>query len=137
MRNLNNRPIKLLLVEDEETILNALNSYFIMLGYEVDCAKDRTIARLLIENNSYAIALIDMCLTNSYEMEGLDIIKFIKKVSPLTKIVAMSGNQNAERILVAQELGIHLFLNKPQRLFTIAHHIKLLLETNHSRSINI
>jgi CheY-like chemotaxis protein len=53
---------RLLFVDDEETILFAVQDYFEPQGYEVDAVSDAERAQALLNTHAYAVAVIDLSL---------------------------------------------------------------------------
>ncbi|NJM53782.1 MAG: response regulator [Blastocatellia bacterium] len=81
----------ILIVEDEQTISFAMKSYLSILGFEVDCARELEEAEALLSNLDYSVVVADLRLTGVGSEEGLEIINFVRRNCPKTKIVLFDG----------------------------------------------
>src|ERR1044072_762167 len=82
---------KLLVVDDEESILFAMKEYFALHGCDVDCARELEEAAALIEHRQYAAVIADLRLTGSYCTEGLQIISEVRQRRPATRLVLLTA----------------------------------------------
>jgi DNA-binding response OmpR family regulator len=111
---------RILIVDDERTILFAIRSYFNRFGYEVDCARELEEAEALLAHRRYDIVIADLRLTGSSGREGLDVIRFLRERSPQSPIVLLTAYGSPEIELEAAELGANAFLQKPKPLSELA-----------------
>jgi DNA-binding response OmpR family regulator len=111
---------RILVVDDERTILFAIRSYFNRYGYEVDCARELEEAEALLSHRQYDIVIADLRLTGSSGREGLDVVRFIRERCPGSPIVMMTAYGTPEIELEAVELGARAFLQKPKPLAELA-----------------
>ena len=113
---------RILVVDDEKSILFALEKYFEQQGFAVDTAADASAARELIERVPYALAIIDIHLSGRTDRaEGLDIAELLRKSSPDTAVIMMTALGTPETERRAAEIGAHSFLRKPARLAHLAN----------------
>jgi len=68
---------RLLLIDDEETILFALARYFRRIGYTVDTARELEEAEALATYTDYSVVIADLSLTDS-GYEGLEILRYLR-----------------------------------------------------------
>ena len=102
---------RILIVDDEKDMCEVLAQYFSSDGHEVDCAYDALDALEKSKTKKYHYALVDLVMPGP--MNGIDVIRQIKKDSPGTKIIAYSGFSDldiADRVVSA---GANFFLTKP------------------------
>ena len=118
---------RLLVVDDEEAILLAISDYFVVQGFEVDCARDAVGAMRLLDQGTYDGVIVDLRLSGSDSAEGLEIIERVRDRSPMTKtiIITAYGSWEAERD--ARRREVDLFLHKPVRLPEIARLVTSLI----------
>ncbi len=111
---------RLLIADDEETILFAMREYFETLGYEVDCASRVHEARALLATHSYAVVIADLRLTPSEPAAGLDLVGSIKERHPTTRTIILTAYGSPRVEALARQLGVDAFLHKTQRLKDVA-----------------
>jgi len=100
----------ILVVDDEASILTMTSQTLQAFGYRVLTAKDgsEAVATYAQHRNDIAVVLTDMMMPI---MDGLAMMKILKKINPAVKIVGSSGLHANSR--VAKEGGINHFLPKP------------------------
>ena len=80
--------MRLLVVDDEPSVVIILSLSLKEFGYEVDGAHDGIEAVERLQNSSYDVAIIDAIMPN---MNGSEVCKFIKLHNPGTYIIGISG----------------------------------------------
>lgn len=112
---------RILVVDDEKSILFAIQKYFAQQGFVVDTAADTTTAAELIAKTTYALAIIDVHLSGRTDyLEGLEIASKLRIISPKTAVIVMTALGTPETERRAVEAGAHSFLRKPARLSHVA-----------------
>jgi DNA-binding response OmpR family regulator len=112
---------RILLVDDEKSIVFAVRQYFLKQGYVVDCAGTSEQALELLASEHYAVAIVDVELRGSRDSaDGLNLAQFIRSHAPATAIIILSALETPETVSRAKEAGVHSFLHKPTRLAKIA-----------------
>jgi len=111
---------RMLVVDDEESILLAIREYFVPLRYEVDCAQELEEAEALLSHIRYGLLIADLRLTGIHGNEGLELIRFVRERSPWTRIVVLTGYGSPEMESEAIERGVDAFLQKPVPLAALA-----------------
>jgi DNA-binding response OmpR family regulator len=106
---------RMLVVDDEDSILFAMRDYFAHLGYEVDAAHDASEAEtLLATHDAYAVAVIDLSLKGAgQDTLGLDLVTVVRAGHPTTTVVVLFtafGTHEIER--EARRRGA-VFMQKP------------------------
>lgn len=100
---------KILIVEDEKSLSNALKKALITQGYTVDVASDGQIAVQKIQNSTYDLILLDMYLP---KVEGLEFLKQKNKLENSTPTIVLSNINEGEEMAMARELGAERYLIK-------------------------
>jgi two-component system response regulator (stage 0 sporulation protein F) len=118
---------RLLIVDDEEPILIAMQEYFRTFGYEVDCARELEEAEALLTKFSYAVVVADLRLTGIYGVEGLELVGYIRQRCPYTRMILLTAYGTPEIEKEARRLGVDAFLYKPKPLPEIAQIVFALL----------
>ncbi|HEX9163811.1 MAG TPA: response regulator [Thermoanaerobaculia bacterium] len=112
---------RILLVDDEKSILFALRQYFLQQGYVVDSAMTSEQALELLAAEHYAVAIVDVELRGSRDSsDGINLAYFIRRHAPATAIIILTALETSETAQRAREAGVHSFLQKPAPLSQIA-----------------
>jgi len=110
---------RLLLIDDEETILFALERYFRRIGYQVDCARELEEAEALATHTEYTLVIADLSLSDS-GTEGLEIIRYLRSTSPKANVLLLTANGSPAVEREAYRRGVTAMLHKPQPLAELA-----------------
>jgi CheY-like chemotaxis protein len=102
---------RLLIVDDEENVRNALQRWFELAGYEVELAEDGVIAVEKATESEYDAITMDLQMPR---MNGTEAIKHIKKARPNVPIIILTGYHAQPQLVV--ESGAVKVLAKPVSL---------------------
>ena len=119
---------KLLIIDNEETILFALEKYFQHDGYRVQCARELEEAEALASCGDYDAVIIDLSLGGNGSTEGLEIIRYIRLHCPAARLILLTANATPQIEAEAKRRGAHALLRKPRPLAEIARVVSQLLE---------
>ena len=107
---------KILIVDDEESILNQLR-WGLAGEYEVITAASADEARRAMRDEKPAIVTLDVTLgPPSAGPEGLDLLDEIVERHPLTKVIMVTGNDRRENAIAAIQRGAVDWYAKPIEL---------------------
>jgi signal transduction histidine kinase/ActR/RegA family two-component response regulator len=120
-----------LVVDDSETNLLFLVSMLEQLGCKVDFAMDGQQALALIKQNNYDLALIDI---NMPIMNGLELVKLIRRVKVKSKLIAVSAYADSDKINQALNAGFDSYLTKPIEEYQLVELIETSLRSRHSKT---
>jgi DNA-binding NtrC family response regulator len=120
-------PPRILVVDDQEAILFALQDYLTAQGYEVDCARDVPEANSLTTRASYSAIIADLRLSGPGGMEGIEILQFVKERSPSTATVLLTAYRSPTVDAEAQRCKVDAILDKPIPLDALARAVAGLL----------
>lgn len=107
-------------MDDERSILFALKDYFLLHGYQVDCAEEMEEAQALLANVQYSLAIVDMRLTGFGGAEGLEVLSFLKERCPWTRVMIWTGSDAAAIEKEVRRRGVDCYLHKPMPLAEVA-----------------
>lgn len=111
---------RLLIVDDEESILFAMSDYLTARGYEVDCAQNLKEAQALLSRTRYAGVIADLRLSASDGVEGIDIIRFVRERHRSTRTIILTAYGSPQIEQEARRQGVDAFLHKPMPLPEVA-----------------
>jgi DNA-binding response OmpR family regulator len=120
---------RLLIADDEESILFAMKEYFEILGYEVDCAQRASDAQALVETRDYAAVIADLRLTPAEPTGGLELVGTVKRLQPRARTIILTAYGSPRIEDLARGLGVDAFLHKAQRLKEVAAVLRWLLDS--------
>ena len=118
---------RMLIVDDEESILFALSDFFGTQGFEVDCARELEEAEALLGKHHYTVAIADLRLTGINGTEGLELISYVREKSPGTKVLLLTAYGSQEIQAEATRRGVDAFLQKPKPLAEVANVVSSML----------
>ena len=103
---------RILVVDDDEMVLMALNELLKPEGYEVQTVSSGFDALKLLDENSYDLLMLDLIMP---EMDGYELCRRIRqkdkyKETPVVFLTAKSRDEDRAKGL---EAGANLFLSKP------------------------
>ncbi len=104
---------KLIIVDDEKSIRDALRDILEYEGYEVDEAKDGEEGLDMIIKSSYDVALCDIKMP---KMDGLELLLKAGEAGRGTQFVMVSAFGNVENAVEATKRGAFDFITKPPDL---------------------
>jgi two-component system nitrogen regulation response regulator NtrX len=104
---------KILVIDDEKTIRDALRDILEYEGYEVDEAKDGQEGLDMVLANSYDVALCDIKMP---KMDGLNVLLKAKEEGVIAQFVMVSAFGNVENAVEATKRGAFDFITKPPDL---------------------
>ena len=101
---------KILIIEDEESILMALEDDLRIEGYQVSSAKDGLKGFNMAKEQGYDLIILDIMLP---EMNGFEICKQLRQTGITTPILILSAKcQEVDKVL-GLELGADDYVTKP------------------------
>nr|MBF0222306.1 response regulator [Desulfobulbaceae bacterium] len=101
---------RLLIVEDELDLLDNMHIYLESFGYEISTATDGLNALEQIHNSIFDIVITDIKMPN---MDGLQLLKHIKKKCPQTDVVISTGFTGEYSYMDVINAGAIDYITKP------------------------
>jgi YesN/AraC family two-component response regulator len=63
-----------------------------------------------VVNYNFDVVILDVSMP---EMDGIDVLREIKKIKPLTEVIMLTGHATVETAIEGMKLGAHDYLVKP------------------------
>lgn len=116
--------MKLLIVEDEQDIRNAIKRGLIKKGYAVDTAEDGADALELNFINDYDLIVLDLNLPG---IDGLDVLRKIRQQNKTKRILILSARSDVSDRIAGLDFGANDYLTKPFHFDELEARIRSLL----------
>ncbi|NRN65956.1 Alkaline phosphatase synthesis transcriptional regulatory protein PhoP [Kibdelosporangium sp. 4NS15] len=104
---------RLLLVEDDRTIGEALESSLRLHGYEVSWSRAGAVALHEAQRSTFDLVLLDLGLP---DLDGVEVCRRLRSVQPQAVLVIVTARQDEMDVVVGLEAGADDYLVKPVRL---------------------
>jgi DNA-binding NtrC family response regulator len=105
--------LRVLFVDDERSLQEFMRSELPRLGHEVTVCPDGRAALKALEKGTFDAAILDLRMPG---MNGIEVLEHLKKVSPDTEAVMMTGHASMETAVEAMRLGAADYITKPCKL---------------------
>jgi two-component system response regulator RegX3 len=115
--------VNILLVEDEESFVDALTIGLDREGFDVAVARDGQQAVALFAKETFDIVLLDLMLP---KMSGLDVCRQIRASSEVPIIIVSAKGEEVDMVLML-EIGADDYVTKPYRLRELVARIRAVL----------
>ncbi len=100
----------IMIVDDEPSILQSLKGILADDGFEVSTASNGYEALKRIEQEAPDLVLLDVWMPG---LDGIETLQEIKKISPVTQVVIITGHGTIETAVNATKLGAFDLIEKP------------------------
>jgi CheY-like chemotaxis protein len=118
---------KILLVDDDETILDTIGEFLSTWGYKVTVAKSGELAIQEYKANKYDVIIIDLTMPTG--LNGIETLQIIRQViDPDVKAIISSGYSNDPVTLNYEKYGFKDSLIKPYRIDELVNKINQMLQ---------
>ncbi len=101
---------RLLIVDDDLSILKVLKMRLESEGYQVDAASEIEAAKDLAAKNGYELAIFDLKFSGG---NGIDLMKSIRTVDPDLPVIILTAYGTIESAVEAMKEGAYIYLTKP------------------------
>ena len=122
-KNKEEKKIHLLVVEDEESFIDALEIGLDREGFKVTIARDGQEALDKFETGKFDAILLDLMLP---KVSGLDVCRTIRAKSDIPIIIVSAKSEEVDMVLML-ELGADDYVTKPYRLRELVARIRAVL----------
>jgi DNA-binding NtrC family response regulator len=104
------QPVRILLVEDEQTIAVTLTDDLEGAGYDVKHVADGKLAIAELGHTSYDVVITDVRLPGA---DGMQVLQAAKRARPDTEVLVMTAFATVEHAVEAMRLGADDYIPKP------------------------
>jgi len=114
-------PSKILLVDDEKEFVHTLSERLTARNLESTVAYDGEQALSMVENDAPEVMVLDLKMPG---IDGLEVLRRVKKQSPATEVIILTGHGSEAEEALAEELGAFAYLHKPVDIEVLARTMK-------------
>lgn len=125
----------ILIVDDERDIRELISDILEDEGYSTRLAGTSDEAMQQVTSEQPALMILDIWLKDS-NMDGIDILKVVKRDYPDVPVVIISGHGNVEIAVAAIKQGAYDFIEKPFNIDQLMVVIRRAMETSRLRHEN-
>ncbi|WP_223425811.1 nitrogen assimilation response regulator NtrX [Tateyamaria pelophila] len=125
----------ILIVDDERDIRELISDILEDEGYATRLAGNSDDAMAAVNAEPPALMILDIWLKDS-RMDGIDILKAVKRDNPDVPVVIISGHGNIEIAVAAIKQGAYDFIEKPFNIDQLLVVIRRAMETSRLRREN-
>ena len=116
--------MRILVVEDEKDLAQALVNGLTRFGYSVDTAADGEVALNMAEINSYDLILLDLSLP---KVDGIEVCRRLRALGIATGIVMLTARSGVDDRIVGLDSGADDYLVKPFHFSELLARIRAVL----------
>ena len=116
---------RLLLVDDEPSILNVLSSLLKGQGHECVPVKSGDVARDLMRNEQFDLMISDIRMS---PIDGLELLKLAKSLRPNMAVIMLTAYGSVETAVTAMKEGAFDYVTKPFKVDELLITVKRALE---------
>lgn len=107
------KKLSILVVDDEQRLVDEIGEFLKSKNFRVLSANHPVKALELVKNQPPDIAILDIRMPG---MSGLDLLQEIKKITPVTEVIMISGHGDMNTVIDAMRKGAVDYFAKPFRL---------------------
>ena len=123
---MNEKKIKLLLVDDEINFLQPIAERLTLKGFDVIVTSNGKEAIASAEKDLFDVALVDFQMPG---MDGTKVLKVLKERHKYLEIIMLTGYATIESAVESTKLGAFKYLEKPYNFDRLVEAIKEAYET--------
>ncbi len=127
--------MSILIVDDEQDIRELIGDILRDEGFPVRLAANSDDCMAAINSEPPALMILDIWLKDS-RMDGIDILKTVKRDNPDIPIIIISGHGNVEIAVAAIKQGAYDFIEKPFNIDQLMVVVSRAMETSRLRREN-
>jgi DNA-binding response OmpR family regulator len=116
--------MKLLLIEDEPSVVSFIRRYLTEAGYDVSVALDGHAGLQMATDNTFQLIILDVMLPG---MNGIAVCKQLRKQQNATPILMLTALGSTENVVAGLDSGADDYLVKPFKQAELLARIRSLL----------
>jgi DNA-binding response OmpR family regulator len=122
---------RLLLVEDDDAVADAVGLHLLQAGFALDREADGARALRRIERDEFDLVLLDLTLPGA---DGWDITRHLRERRPQTPVMILSARSAEAHRVLGLELGADDYLVKPFSMLEMLARVRALLRRSALRA---
>ncbi|MFO2630913.1 response regulator [Legionella pneumophila serogroup 1] len=126
--------MRLLLVEDDELLGDAVKAGLTQFGYVVDWLKDGEAARAALKSESFELIILDLGLP---KLSGLSLLQNIRHDGNSTPVIILTARESIEDRVKGLDSGADDYLIKPFDLNELSARIRALVRRSQGRADSV
>jgi two-component system, OmpR family, response regulator QseB len=126
--------MRLLLVEDDELLGDAVKTGLTQFGYVVDWLKDGDSAKAAVKSESFELIILDLGLPR---LSGLGLLQSIRQDGNPTPVIILTARESVEDRVKGLDSGADDYLIKPFDLNELSARIRALVRRSQGRADSI
>src|SRR6266542_3212121 len=104
------KPVRVLVVDDEPVLLRAMEALLAKKGHHVTALDSPITATQKLAQEDFDVALLDVKMP---DLSGLELLTAVKHRRPEVEVIMMTGHATVETALAAVKAGAYDYLTKP------------------------
>lgn len=125
--------MKLLLIEDEPSVVSFIRRYLTEAGYDVSVALDGQSGLQMATENNFQLIILDVMLPG---MNGIAVCKELRKQQDATPILMLTALGSTENVVAGLDSGADDYLVKPFKQAELLARIRSLLRRTPDTTAN-
>src|SRR3954469_14244986 len=126
--------LRILFADDEKSLQEFMRTELPRLGHEVTVCPDGRAAVKTLEKGGVDAAILDLRMPG---LTGIEVLEQIKKLSPDTETIIMTGHASMETAIEAVRLGAFDYITKPCKLAEIEGILRKVAEKRELKNKNL
>jgi sugar-specific transcriptional regulator TrmB/AmiR/NasT family two-component response regulator len=118
-------PSKIIIIDDDAGLGEVLVDIFSQEGYQTTTVQTGEAAIKKCQMQTFDVALVDIKLP---DMEGTELLELLKKITPTTVLIVMTGYPSLDNAVRSLNLGVDNYIVKPFKSQKLLEQIKAQLE---------
>lgn len=123
--------MRLLLVEDDELLGDAVKTGLTQFGYIVDWLKDGEAARAALKSESFELIILDLGLP---KLSGINLLQSIRHDGNTTPVIILTARESVESRVKGLDCGADDYIIKPFDLNELSARIRALVRRSQGRA---
>ncbi len=123
--------MRLLLVEDDESLGDAVKTGLSQFGYIVDWLRDGEIAKQILKSENFELIILDLGLPR---LSGLALLQFIRQEGNATPVIILTARDSVEDRVKGLDSGADDYMTKPFDLNELSARIRALTRRAQGRA---
>lgn len=126
--------MRLLLVEDDELLGDAVKAGLTQFGYVVDWLKDGDAARAAVKSESFELIILDLGLP---KLSGLGFLQSIRQDGNPTPVIILTARETVEDRIKGLDSGADDYMTKPFDMNELSARVRALVRRSQGRADSV